>query len=259
MRRHCTTTCVLRHAEHARDDLLRLGRVLRRRVHEHARRPRRDQRERGLRLEIEVLLPADDELALEACAARRAARPRRRRVARRSPVGEEAAGGDGLRDRQDGRQRLVVDLAPAPAATRACSSRLGDHPGDGAGRGSRPRRETAARRGVAAPMSFSPGTSAAVSTASTPGAATRGGGVDAQDAGVRVRRPAPARRARRARWPATGRRRSVAAPVTWPDRRLVRHRRADLARHAGTAARAGCSRAVSAKNFSSSRPIIARR
>ena len=65
---------VLRHAEHARDDLLRLGRVLRRRVDEHAA-VLVAIRERGVGLEIEVLLPADRELAVEAV--RRGAQRRR--------------------------------------------------------------------------------------------------------------------------------------------------------------------------------------
>ena len=171
------------------------------------------------------------ELAVEAVRRGRAAPPRRRRWRRRSPVGEEAAGGDGVLDRQDRRQRLVVDARPAPAATRACSSRLGDHPGDGAGRRSRPRSGTAARRAAPAPMSFSPGTS------------SRGEhGEHARRAAARRRRRCAATRACACgdlHRPGVRDVRDVGPQVVdvaggagdVADRRFVRQRRADLARH----------------------------
>src|SRR6185369_15273484 len=55
----------LRHAADARDDLLRLGRMLRGAVHED-RTSLVDEGERGLGLEVEVLLATDVEGALEA-------------------------------------------------------------------------------------------------------------------------------------------------------------------------------------------------
>ena len=53
------------HAEHAGHDMLRLGRVLGRDIHVHLDAFAR-HRERGLALEIEMLLPADAELPFEA-------------------------------------------------------------------------------------------------------------------------------------------------------------------------------------------------
>ena len=54
----------VRQAEHARDDVLDLGRILRRAMHGHLARFAGDG-ERGLPLEIEMLLAADAEDALE--------------------------------------------------------------------------------------------------------------------------------------------------------------------------------------------------
>ena len=64
-------------------------------------------------------------------AARRAARPRRRRdAAARRSVRKLPAAMASL-DREDRRQRLVVDPDRGRRRARACSSRLGDHPRDG--------------------------------------------------------------------------------------------------------------------------------
>ena len=52
------------HAEHVGDDLLRLGRVLRAALHEHLA-ALVDLRQRAVRLEVEVLLAGELELALE--------------------------------------------------------------------------------------------------------------------------------------------------------------------------------------------------
>ena len=65
MRRHSTITWWRGETERARDDLLRLGGMLRRRVHGDAARFV-DPRDRGLRLEIEMLLAADAQLAGDA-------------------------------------------------------------------------------------------------------------------------------------------------------------------------------------------------
>ena len=67
----------IRHAEHARDDVLDLGRMLRRGIDVHRPVLARDG-ERDLALEIEMLLAADAERALEPV---RCGRDRRRRVA----------------------------------------------------------------------------------------------------------------------------------------------------------------------------------
>ena len=177
---------VARQAEHARDDLLHLGRVLRRRVRP-ARSPSSSRLgQRGLRLEVEVLLPADVQLALEACGASRSA-------ASASPrcmplgVGEEAAGGDGVLDREDRRQRLVLDLHRGRGETRGLfASRR--PPSATAWPSKQTSDGNSGSSWRAGPMSFSPGTSSAVSTASTPGALRARRGVDRQDARVRVRR-----------------------------------------------------------------------
>ena len=67
----------IRHAEHARDDMLDLGRMLRRGIDVHRPVLARDG-ERDLALKIEMLLAADPERALEPV---RCGRDRRRRVA----------------------------------------------------------------------------------------------------------------------------------------------------------------------------------
>ena len=133
---------VLGEPEHARDDLLRLGGMLRGRVHRRRRRSRRARRSR-LRLEIEVLLAADRQLAVEAERARRESGHVAAREAER--VGEEAPGGDRLLDGEDRGQRFVLGTArgPRPVARPRASRRAPTPP---AGCGTSPRAETAARR-----------------------------------------------------------------------------------------------------------------
>ena len=117
IRRHCTVTRVAGHAEHVRDDLLGLGRVLGAGLHEDLA-ALVDHRQRAVRLEVEVLLPGD-----------RRSRPRRRAPRRASPAADvaarqrrlralEALGRDRLVDGQERRQRLVVDLDAARPAPR---------------------------------------------------------------------------------------------------------------------------------------------
>ena len=73
----------VRDSEDAGDDVLRLGRVLRRGVHRHLV-PFAGKGERRLALEIEMLLPADRELAIQPMRAPCRSRPPRRRARRRS-------------------------------------------------------------------------------------------------------------------------------------------------------------------------------
>ena len=123
MRRHCTIDLVPRHVEHVRDDLLRLATGAASTTATNRLAVLVARRQRRLRLEVEVLLPADGELAAAGGAAlaasARAGSPRAHALG----LGVEAL----LRrcaslDRQDRRQRLVLDAAPAAAPARACSS-----------------------------------------------------------------------------------------------------------------------------------------
>ena len=98
---------VARQAEHVRDDLLRLGRVLRAAVDEHLPLGV-DVRERRVRLEVEVLLSADLDDALEDV--------RRRRERGLGIAAADRAGGalerarlDRLGHGDDRRERLVLD------------------------------------------------------------------------------------------------------------------------------------------------------
>ena len=113
---------ITRDAKHARDDLLRFGWMLRRGVDG-------DEscliypRERRLGFEIEMLLAADPQLALDTSGAR----IDRSSIAIDDPklIGKEAAGLDGLLDRKDGRQRLerrCYARGPAPGSSSTCSS-----------------------------------------------------------------------------------------------------------------------------------------
>ena len=110
---------IARHAEHARDHLLRFGRMLCRRVDRDESRfvnPRNG----GLRLEIEMFLAADGQLAVDT----NGARVDGGRVAVDDPkrVGEKAALVDGLFDREDGGQRLVRGRHRAERRVAAASS-----------------------------------------------------------------------------------------------------------------------------------------
>jgi hypothetical protein len=106
---------VPRQAKHARDDLLRFRRMLRRRVHRHAA-GFVEPGDRGVRLEIEVLLAADGELAVETERALLDGRHVAARQAQR--VGQKAAGLDRLRDAENGRTRFVGGDHAARAAPR---------------------------------------------------------------------------------------------------------------------------------------------
>nr|BFE73668.1 hypothetical protein GCM10020092_069690 [Actinoplanes digitatis] len=115
-------------AQHVRDDLLRLGRVLRAALHEDL--PGLvDERQRAVRLQVEVLLAGELEVAAEdprgACQAGLdvAAQDLRRGAL-------EAARGDRLPDGHVRRQRLHVDLDGGRAQPRRLE-RLGEHPADG--------------------------------------------------------------------------------------------------------------------------------
>ena len=130
-------------AEHVGDDLLRLGGVLGAALHEDLA-ALVDQRQRGVGLQVEVLLAGHLGLAGEdvrgvvegpldvaALDGRRAAL--------------EAAGRDRLADRHQRRQRLVVDLDRRGPASGSLQ-RLAEHPDDGVAVRTSPRRGRAARR-----------------------------------------------------------------------------------------------------------------
>ena len=125
IRRHCTVTAWLGHAEHVRDDLLGLGRVLGAGLHEDLA-ALVDQRQRAVRLEVEVLLPGDRGHALEDVRRRAPARPPTspRCSVGRAPWKLSAAIASSTRQQRG--QRLVVDLdrrrAPRRAASRVSPS-----------------------------------------------------------------------------------------------------------------------------------------
>ena len=120
------TSCACR-PEHVRDDLLGLGRVLRAGLDEDLA-VLVDQRQRGVGLQVEVLLAADLELAAEPVRAP-AQRGVRVAAADRAGVALEALRRDRLLRRDQRGQRLVVDL-DAVAPSRAASSDLAEHPAD---------------------------------------------------------------------------------------------------------------------------------
>ena len=94
-------------AEDVRDDLLGLRRVLGGGLDEDLA-VLVDQRERGVGLEVEVLLPAELELAAEPCGAWRSRRRRRPGTVRRGAL--EALRRDRLLDGDERGQRLGLDL-----------------------------------------------------------------------------------------------------------------------------------------------------
>ena len=133
--------------------------------------------------------------------------------------------------RQDRRQVLVLDLARgarrgAPASTVRRSDgehRLADVLDERRRRGSD-------RRATIGPQSFSPGMSAAVSTATTPGAARTAGEIDRPDPRVRAARAEPERRVQRAarsrgcRRCRAPRRATCRCALSWRNRRRRRRR-----------------------------------
>ena len=102
IRRHCTVTSWLRQAEHVGDDLLGLRRVLGAALDEDLA-VLVDQGQRGVGLQVEVLLAAELELAGEP-------------VGRLGQPGVRVAAGDGP---------LVALEAPAPRSPRSGSIRPG--------------------------------------------------------------------------------------------------------------------------------------
>ena len=159
----------VRYSEDAGDDVLRLGRILRRSVHRHLV-AFAGKGERRLALEIEMLLPADRELALK---------PMRRLADRgggvAAPEGivvlHPLAADERVGDRDRRRLRLDVDPGeprrPARLVARASDDgeqRLAvEHDLVG--------RRTSGSSANTGAISFLPGISAAVRTATTPGAA----------------------------------------------------------------------------------------
>ena len=121
----------VRQAQDVRDDLLGLARVLGRRLDEDLP-VLVDRGERGVGLQVEVLLAGELELALEDV---RAAGPRGLRVAapQRRAGALEALRRDRLGDRDQRRQRLVVDL-DGQGAQPGRLQRLGEHPAHGVAR-----------------------------------------------------------------------------------------------------------------------------
>ena len=116
------------HAEHVRHDVLGLGGVLGAALHEHLP-VLVDLGQGALGLEVEVLLPADLELAAEDV--RRAGQgvvdvP----ALDGGPAALEAARRDGLAQPDDRRQRLVVDLNGQRPEPRRLEARA-QHPADG--------------------------------------------------------------------------------------------------------------------------------
>ena len=145
IRRHCTVTSWLWQAEHVGDDLLRLGRVLGAALHEDLA-ALVDVRQRAVRLEVEVLLPGELDLAAEHVRRRRRAPastsprsmcgwPPWKLLARRSPRATV----------DQRRQRLVVDLDRRGAEPGGLE-RLAEHPADGVAVEHHLGRGTAARR-----------------------------------------------------------------------------------------------------------------
>ena len=158
-----------------------------------------DPREGGLRLEVEMLLAADPQLALDTSAscASIAATYRRREPKR---LGEETVGVDGLLDRQDGRQRLDTPLSRARRrAWRRPASRPA--PTRPAGGETSPRAGTAARRGDSRRCRLRRARRLCVSTVTTPGSCSAG---DASSS-VTGRARAARRPARRGAGSGTGR------------------------------------------------------
>jgi hypothetical protein len=257
---------VLGHGEDAGHDLLCLGRVLRRRVDQHAA-VLVAIRQRGVGLEVEVLLPADGELARDPV--RRAAQ-RGRRVSLGQPIAsrEEAVGGDGLLDRQDRRQHLAVDADEAGRQPRLLLG-LGDHPRDGvSGKADLGRKQRLVAPGDADVVLA--GHVVAGQHGEDARRLARRGSVDTQDARVRVRHlHRPGVRDVRHVGPQVVDVARRAGHVA--DRRFVRQARPDGrgGRASGgdradrlvhcPASTSTAMFAVSATHFSSSRPIMARR
>ena len=129
--------------------------------------------DRRLGFQIEVFLPADRQLAGEMQRARVDAPTRRRGDA--MLLGEEAVRPRSPARCQDRGQRLVLRRDARRAAPRRVQ-RLAPAPTPPAGCETSPRWETAARRGVFAPVSPSPGTSASRQHRHTP--APRAPGAD---------------------------------------------------------------------------------
>jgi hypothetical protein len=115
-------------AQHVRDDLLRLGGVLRAAVHEHL--PGLvDLRDRHVRLEGEVLLPAELELAAEAVGG--AGQPGLRIAPGDDRLRAlELLGRDRLAEGEHRGQRLVVDLHRSGAEPGGLEA-LAEHPAHG--------------------------------------------------------------------------------------------------------------------------------
>ena len=186
MRRHSTVTWCVGTPEHARDDLLRLGRMLRGGRARRCRRSRPARRWRSASRDRSApgrRSPARPRRAA-ALAASAAMSPR----ARRSGSVRKLPGVDGLLDGEDRRQRLVVDAARARRPRRAASSVspstqatgwLWNITSVGKQRLVVPDRARCRSR---------PGTSAPVSTVTTPGSSSAGAGVERRHARVRVRR-----------------------------------------------------------------------
>ena len=118
-----------RQPEHARDDFLRLRRMLRGRLRDDAARLV-DPGDRRLRFQIEVLLAADRQLAVDA--QRGCHTLERGRIAARKTeaVRQETPRVNRLLDRQDGRQRVVFHDDACGAALRRFQ-RLAEHPRHG--------------------------------------------------------------------------------------------------------------------------------
>ena len=134
---------VARQAQHVGDDLLGLARVLRARLDEDLP-VLVDERERRVRLQVEVLLPGELELALEDVGTRVPLRLGLA-AAHGRPGALEALRRDRLGHRDQRRQRLVLDLdAAPPRAGRLRGTRRA--PSTPRARGSRPPKGRAARR-----------------------------------------------------------------------------------------------------------------
>ncbi len=258
---------VLRQPEHPRHDLLRLGRMLGRRV-DHQPAVVVAIGERGVGLEVEVLLAADAQLALEAV----------RRVAQRGlgvaavqaiAVGEEAAGGNRVLDRPHRRQRFVVDADRAGREARGLLG-LGDHPGN----------RLAGEADLGGKQRLVVPRRARVVLAGHVGGGEHGDHADRRERGAGVDRYDPRVRSGCLDRPGVGDVRDIGPQIVdvagragdVADRRFVRQAgadsagggvgvdRADRLVHRTAPAGAGAGDAVvSATHFSSSRPIIARR
>ena len=115
-------------AEHVGHDLLGLGRVLGAALHEHLA-ALVDQRQRGVGLEVEVLLAGHLGGPAEHVGGAREAAPDVA-AADDGPAALEAPGLDRLGQRDDRGQRLVVDLDGRGAEPRGLEG-LAQHPADG--------------------------------------------------------------------------------------------------------------------------------